>query len=39
VSQVSDLPAPLTAVLAVLLAAALAVAALRIRSLVNARRA
>jgi hypothetical protein len=39
VSQVSDLPAPLAAVLAVLLAAALAVAALRIRSLVNARRA
>jgi hypothetical protein len=39
VSQVSDLPAPLVAVLALLLAAALALAALRIRSLVHARRA
>jgi hypothetical protein len=38
VSQVSDLPAPLAAVLALLLAAALALAGVRIRSLVNARR-
>jgi len=39
VSQVSDLPAPLVAVLALLLLAALALAAIRIRSLVHARRA
>jgi hypothetical protein len=39
VSRVSDLPAPLAAVLALLLAAALALGALRIRSLVHARRA
>jgi hypothetical protein len=39
VSRVSDLPTPLVAVLALLLVAALALAAVRIRSLVNARRA
>ena len=39
VSRVSDLPTPLAAVLALLLVAALALAAVRIRSLVNARRA
>jgi hypothetical protein len=39
VSRVSDLPTPLMAVLALLLVAALALAAVRIRSLVNARRA
>jgi hypothetical protein len=39
VSQVSNLPTPLVAVLALLLVAALALAAVRIRSLVNARRA
>jgi hypothetical protein len=39
VSRVSDLPTPLVAVLVLLLAAALAVGGLRIRSLVNARRA
>jgi hypothetical protein len=39
VSRVSDLPTPLVAVLALLLAASLALAAARIRSLVNARRA
>jgi hypothetical protein len=39
VSQASDLPTPLVAVLALLLVAALALAAVRIRSLVNARRA
>jgi hypothetical protein len=38
VSQVSDVPGPLVAVLALLLVAALAVAGVRIRSLVNARR-
>jgi hypothetical protein len=38
VSQVSDMPGPLVAVLALLLVAALAVAGVRIRSLVNARR-
>jgi hypothetical protein len=38
VSQVSDMPGPLVAVLALLLIAALAVAGVRIRSLVNARR-
>jgi hypothetical protein len=39
VSQASNLPTPLVAVLALLLVAALALAAVRIRSLVNARRA
>lgn len=39
VSQVSDLPTPLVVVLALLLLVALAIAALSIRSLVNARRA
>jgi CHASE1-domain containing sensor protein len=39
VSQVSDLPTPLVVVLALLLVIALAIAALSIRSLVNARRA
>jgi hypothetical protein len=39
VSQVSNLPTPLVAVLALLLVAALALGAVRIRSLVNARRA
>ncbi|MEA2154442.1 MAG: hypothetical protein QOE11_582 [Solirubrobacteraceae bacterium] len=39
VSRVSDLPAPLVVVLALLLVAALALAALRLRSLVGARRA
>ncbi|MEA2193777.1 MAG: hypothetical protein QOG42_211, partial [Solirubrobacteraceae bacterium] len=39
VSQVSDLPTPLVLLLALLLAGALAVAALRVRRLVNARRA
>lgn len=39
VSRVSDLPTPLVAVLALLLVAALGLAAVRIRSLVNARRA
>jgi hypothetical protein len=39
VSQVSNLPTPLVAVLAMLLVAALALGAVRIRSLVNARRA
>jgi hypothetical protein len=39
VSQVSDLPAPLVVVLALLLVVALAIAAASIRSLVNARRA
>jgi hypothetical protein len=39
VSQVSDLPTPLVVVLALLLLVALAIAALGIRSLVNARRA
>jgi hypothetical protein len=39
VSRVSDLPTPLAVVLALLLAAALALAALRLRSLVHARRA
>jgi hypothetical protein len=38
-SQVSDVPAPLVAVLALLLVAALTLAVARIRSLVNARRA
>jgi hypothetical protein len=38
VSQGSDMPGPLVAVLALLLVAALAVAGVRIRSLVNARR-
>jgi hypothetical protein len=38
VSQASDMPGPLVAVLALLLVAALAVAGVRIRSLVNARR-
>jgi hypothetical protein len=39
VSQVSDLPTPLVVVLALLLVVALAIAAVSIRSLVNARRA
>ncbi|MEA2150057.1 MAG: hypothetical protein QOD69_1887 [Solirubrobacteraceae bacterium] len=39
VSRVSDLPTPLAVVLALLLVAALALAALRLRSLVHARRA
>jgi hypothetical protein len=39
VSQVSDLPTPLVVVLALLLLVALAIAALSIRNLVNARRA
>jgi hypothetical protein len=39
VSQVSDLPTPLVVVLALLLLVALAIVALSIRSLVNARRA
>ena len=39
VSRASDLPAPLVLVLALLLAGALAVAGLRVRRLVNARRA
>jgi hypothetical protein len=39
VSRVSDLPAPLVAVIALLLAAALALGAMRLRSLVHARRA
>jgi hypothetical protein len=39
VSQVSDLPTPLVVVLALLLFVALAIAAVSIRSLVNARRA
>jgi hypothetical protein len=39
VTRVSDLPAPLIAVLALLLVAALALGAVRIRSLVHARRA
>jgi hypothetical protein len=39
VSRVSDLPAPLVVVLVLLLAAALALGGLRIRSLVHARRA
>lgn len=39
VTQVSDLPPPLVAVLALLLIAALALGAVRIRSLVHARRA
>ncbi len=39
VSRVSDLPSPLVAVLALLLVAALALSAVRIRSLVHARRA
>jgi hypothetical protein len=39
VSQVSDLPAPLVVVLALLLVVALAIAAFSIRNLVNARRA
>ena len=38
-SQASDVPTPLIVVLAMLLAAALAMAAVRLRSLVNARRA
>ena len=38
-SQASDVPTPLLVVLAMLLAAALAMAAVRLRSLVNARRA
>jgi hypothetical protein len=39
VSQVSDLPAPLVVLLALLLAATLAIAGLRLRRLVHARRA
>jgi hypothetical protein len=39
ISQVADLPAPLAVLLALLLAGALAIGSLRIRRLVNARRA